>query len=180
MSDAYTARLVKSGTPTPEPVSYAQRVLASIVLGAMLLQVALFSLGFMDPYQRAFSLWGRPLEQRQQIVGPGAALNQLAGLFPPDAKIYWPKPQLHLHWNANYYFYPREIYISMTNGTYRYDKDYAEWNEYATDGWLASNKFTHELTFSNVVTRNGYQLVPKARAIPPLPPWETPPSGTSR
>jgi hypothetical protein len=37
----------------------------------------------------------------------------------------------------------------MTNGVYRTNEEYNDWNERPTEDWLIANGFTHVLNFKN-------------------------------
>jgi hypothetical protein len=133
---------------TPASLGRLKRATASLVLLALLVQISLFFVGLMDPVQRTASLWGKTLEERRTVVWQlGAGLTSLAKRFPEDARIYLMYPDSGLHPNAVYYFYPRLISITMTNGVYGSNEQYKEWNELPTEDWLISNKFNYVLTF---------------------------------
>jgi hypothetical protein len=138
---------VRNAVPTPQSPTIAQRAAASIVLGALLVQILLFYVGLLDPVRRTASVWGKNLEERRAVVwGPGAQLKSIAERFPPNARIYMLEPQQALpHWNGIYYFYPRILCCSMTNGAYRTNEDYARWNEWPSHEWLVKNNFTYTL-----------------------------------
>jgi len=99
---------------------------------------------------RITTLWGKSFEDRQQVVSqPARVLSQVAEQFPVDAKIYLVDPQLLLHWNSIYFFYPRLVTVTMTNGSYRSNEAYAAWNERPSEEWLVSNGFTHVISYKN-------------------------------
>ena len=107
-------------------------------------------------------LWGKSFADRQTAVcQPAQVLTQYAEQFPIDAKIYFTDPQLLLHWNAVYFFYPRLVTVTMTNGEYRTHEAYAAWNEWPTEDWLISHGFTHVVDYKN----NSL----KARQLPSAP-----------
>src|SRR5664280_1658629 len=96
-----------------------QRVTTSLMLLGLLVQTSLFFFGFMDPLKRAASLWGKDLEQRRLIVWqPGFALKSITAQFPLDARVYLMDPDPTTQYNSVYYFYPRLVTITMTNGSY--------------------------------------------------------------
>jgi hypothetical protein len=134
--------------PTQASVNRVKRAAASLVLLALLVQISLFFVGLMDPVQRTASLWGKTLEERRAVVWQlGAVLTSVAERFPEDSRIYLMYPDSSLHPNAVYYFYPRLISISMTNGVYGSNEQYKNWHELPTENWLLSNKFNYVLTF---------------------------------
>jgi hypothetical protein len=146
------------------PVSKARQVLASCLLAALLVQIGMFFVGLLVPVRRIESLWGKSFEDRQMAVcQPARVLTQLADQFPIDAKIYMTDPQLLLHWNSVYFFYPRLVTVTMTNRGYRTHEAYAAWNERPTDDWLISNGFTHVLSYKN----NALQIRPIQPAAHP-------------
>jgi hypothetical protein len=133
---------------SPQSVSRFKRAIAAVLLGAVLIQVLLFFVGLLVPMRRVAMMWGKSFEDRQLAVWqPGRVISQVARQFPPDAKIYFEDPDLLLHWNMVYYFYPRLVTVTMTNGNYRSREAYAAWNERPTEEWLISNKFTHVLSY---------------------------------
>jgi hypothetical protein len=118
--------------------------MASVVLLPVLVQIFLFYSGLRDPVERAESLWGKSILDRQNVVWqPGRTLKELATRFSPDARIYLLNPQLHTHWNINYYFYPRYVTVTMTNGAYQTEQEYQQWSERPSPEWLVANHFTH-------------------------------------
>ncbi|MGD1020849.1 MAG: hypothetical protein ABSA12_16180 [Verrucomicrobiia bacterium] len=126
----------------------AKRMLAGLVLLALLMQISLFFVGIMDPYTRGMSLWGKNLEERRGIVcAAGRALTHLADQFPQDAGIYLIYPQGFLHMNTVYYFYPRNVSVTMTNARYNTDEEYAQWHEIPSWQWLQTNRFSYVLSF---------------------------------
>jgi hypothetical protein len=135
----------------PQPaIGKAQRLLASLVLLALLVQVLLFFVGLDDPIHRIKVLWGKKLEERRAIVWqPGSALKAIAERFPPASRLYLMYPQPLVHWNSVYYFYPRLVTVTMTNATYRTDGEYAAWNERPTESWLITNGFNYVMNFKN-------------------------------
>jgi len=147
----------------PSPVSKACRILAGCLLAALLVQIGMFFIGLLVPVRRIEMLWGKSFEDRQMAVcQPARVLTQFADQFPINAKIYLTDPQLLLHWNSVYFFYPRLVTVTMTNGEYRTHEAYAAWNERPTDDWLISNGFTHVLDFKNNAL--------KVRQLPSAPP----------
>jgi hypothetical protein len=135
--------------PAPA-IGKTQRMLASLVLLALLVQVSLFFVGLADPIHRIDLLWGKGLEERRAIVWqPGSAFKAIAERLPPESRLFLMYPQPLVHWNSVYYFYPRLVTVTMTNGTYRTDKEYADWNEKPTESWLISNGFNYVMSFKN-------------------------------
>jgi hypothetical protein len=121
------------------------RILASVFLLGLLLQVFLFYLGLRDPVLlRALTFWDKTREQRLAASWqPGLVLEGLAAKFPADAKIYMMHPQALVHWNSIYYFYPRRIVVTMKNAIYHKEQEYTTWNEKPTEQWLMTNGYTH-------------------------------------
>lgn len=133
-----------------DPVSKFRHVVASCLLAALLVQIGMFFIGLLVPVHRIEMLWGKSFDDRQMAVSqPARVLTQLAKQFPINAKIYMTDPQLLLHWNSVYFFYPRLVTVTMTNGEYRSHEAYAAWNERPTDDWLISNGFTYVLSYKN-------------------------------
>ena len=127
-----------------------QHLATSLMLLGLLVQTSLFFFGLMDPLKRAASLWGKDLEQRRLVVWqPGFVLKSIAAQFPLDARIYLMDPDPTIQYNSVYYFYPRLITITMTNGSYGTTEDYQHWNERPTKEWLAKTNITHVVTFKN-------------------------------
>ncbi len=135
----------------PQPaISMTQRILASLVLLALLIQVSLFFVGLGDPIHRAEVLWGKKLEERRAVVWqPGSTFKSVAERFPMNARMYLMYPQPLVHWNCVYYFYPRLVRVTMTNGLYRTDEEYANWNEKPTESWLITNGVGYVMNFKN-------------------------------
>lgn len=131
-------------------VSRIRRGFACVLLAAVLVQIGMFYVGLLVPVRRVVALWGKSFGERQQVVWqPGRVLTQIAAEFPLDAKIYLVDPQLLLHWNSVYFFYPRLVTVTMTNAGYPSNEAYALWNERPTDDWLISNKFTHVMSYKD-------------------------------
>jgi len=146
-------------------VSNGRSVLACCLLAALLVQVGMFFTGLLVPVHRIATLWGKSFEDRQQVVSqPARVLSQLAEQFPIDAKIYLVDPQLLLHWNSIYFFYPRLVTVTMTNGGYRTQEAYAAWNERPSEEWLVSHGFTHVISY-----KNGLQVRQVQSATHPSP-----------
>jgi hypothetical protein len=125
-------------------------IVAYVVLVATLVQVAFFFFGLLDPINRITSLWGKALEDRRAVVWqPGSVLKGVADRFPESARVFLMYPQPLVHWNCVYYFYPRFVTVTMTNGVYRTNEEYNDWNEKPTEEWLMTNGFTHVLNFKN-------------------------------
>jgi hypothetical protein len=139
-----------SQLPPKPTATRGQRLLASAVLLALLAQIALFFVGIMDPYTRAQSLWGKDLEERRGVVcSMGRALKMIAERFPQTARIYMIYPQGAIHMNSVYYFYPRDISVTMTNARYNLSEEYAQWHEVPSWQWLETNHFSYVLSFKN-------------------------------
>lgn len=135
--------------------------LASVLLVAVMLQIGMFFVGFLVPMRRVESLWGKSLRDRQMVVcQPAAVLSEIARQLPEDSKIYMTDPVRVVHWNSVYFFYPRLVTATMTNGGYRTDEAYAAWDERPTEEWLMTNGFTlvmnckNGLQFSRVPSRS--------------------------
>jgi hypothetical protein len=127
-----------------------QRVIASLVLLALLVQILLFFVGLMVPVRRAASLWGKNLEDRREVVWPpGRALKAFADKLPTDTRIYLLYPQPPLHYSIVYYFYPRTVSVTMTNARYGSLEECANWNEVPSWQWLETNKYSYVLSFKN-------------------------------
>jgi hypothetical protein len=136
--------------PSLQSVGRWKRKIAPVLMATVVIQVLVFFIGLMVPVQRVATLWGKSFEDRQLVLWrPGQALTQIAKKFPEDAKIYFEYPDLLLHWNMIYYFYPRLVTVTMTNGNYRTREAYVAWNERPTEDWLVSNGFTHVLSFKD-------------------------------
>lgn len=137
----------------PEPqrtTTHGQQIIAYVVLLAVLVQLSFFFFGLLDPINRITSLWGKALEDRRAVVWqPGSVFKGLADRFPENARIYMMYPQPLVHWNAVYYFYPRYITVTMTNGVYRTNEEYNDWKERPTEEWLITNNFTFLVNFKN-------------------------------
>ena len=126
------------------PVSRTRRILAAMALLALLVQVGMFFFGFMVPFNRAASLWGKSLEDRRGVVwGLGKVLKGIADQLPPDARIYIMYPDHGFYINCKYYFYPRHVGITTTGKVYQTGQDFAAWNEEPTVQWLQLNGFSH-------------------------------------
>jgi len=131
-------------------VSRSRSLFAGCLLAALLVQIGMFFVGLLVPVHRVTTLWGKSFEDRQLVVcQPARVLSQIAEQFPVDAKIYLTDPQLLLHWNSVYFFYPRLVTATMANRSYRSNEAYAAWNEQPTEDWLVSNGFTHVLSYKN-------------------------------
>jgi hypothetical protein len=131
-------------------ISKTRRVLAGCLLAALLLQIGMFFIGLLVPVRRIEMLWGKSFADRQMAVcQPARILTQIADQFPMDARIYLMDPQLLLHWNSVYFFYPRLVTVTMTDHSYRSQEAYAAWNERPTDDWLISHGFTYVLSYKN-------------------------------
>jgi hypothetical protein len=127
-----------------------RRFIAGGILLACLVQILLFYVGLLQTTRRIMGIWGKSVEERRAMLGqPWAALKPIAERFPEDARIYVLYPEQHLHCAMNYYFYPRQISVSMTNGLYRIVEDYDRWAEMPDDPWLITNHYTHVLTFKD-------------------------------
>jgi len=127
-----------------------QRITASIGLLALLVQILLFFVGLMDPVRRAASLWGKSRDERLTTVWqPGSVFTSVAKQFPVNARIFLMHPNAMLQYNSVYYFYPRIITITLTNGLYRSDEEFKAWDEQPTDALLFSNHITYVLTLEN-------------------------------
>lgn len=136
---------------------------AGVLLGAVLLQVMLFWVGFLVPARRIAILWGKSRQERLHLLWqPGFVLSQVAERFPADARIYMVDPELLIHWNAIYYFYPRLVTVTMTNGNYRTREAYATWNERPSQAWLVSNHFTHVISFKDGIRAWPVTSLPKS------------------
>jgi len=139
-----------SQTEPPPAVSLTQRILASLVLLALLIQVSLFFVGLGDPIHRIEILWGKTLEERRAVVWqPGSTLKAIAERFPKGSRMYLMHPQPLVHWNSVYYFYPRSVTVTMTNGMYRTDEEYTNWGETPTESWLITNGLNYVMNFKN-------------------------------
>ncbi|MCG3149453.1 MAG: hypothetical protein PCFJNLEI_02915 [Verrucomicrobiae bacterium] len=121
----------------------------------------MFFVGLQVPLQRLVRLWGKPFAERQAIAWPaGRALTQAADQLPLTARVYLVDPQGLPWWvytQAHYYFFPRKVSMSMTDHYYGTDAELAKWNEHPTEAYLATNGFTHIMSF-----KNGIQLRPVA------------------
>ncbi len=148
-----------------------QHIIALILLLAVLVQVGMFFVGLEVPLQRLTRLWGKPFQERQALIWPvGRTFSQLAEQLPPDAKIYIEDPQGTYEWvyrHAFYYLYPRHATISLTDHRYEDPKEFSQWNEYPSEAWLVSNKFTFVVSF-----KNGIHV--RAVTLPSLYPHATP------
>lgn len=126
------------------------RSLYGCLLAALLVQIGMFFIGLLVPVHRIATLWGKSFEDRQLVVSqPARVLSQIAEQFPVNAKIYLMDPQLLLHWNSVYFFYPRLVTATMSNRGYRSSEAYAAWDERPSEEWLVSNGFTHVLSYKN-------------------------------
>ena len=133
-------------------ISGIRRGFAGVLLAAVLVQIGMFYVGLLVPVRRVVTLWGKSFGERQQVVWQvGRALTEIAAQFPPDAKIYLVDPQLLLHWNSVYFFYPRVVTVTMTDTGYRSNEAYAAWKERPTDDWLIAHKFTHVMSYKDGV-----------------------------
>ena len=131
-------------------LSRGRSLLPGCLLAALLVQVGMFFVGLLVPVHRLTTLWGKSFEDRQLVVSQAArVLSEIADRFPVDAKLYLTYPQRQLHWNSVYFFYPRLVTATMTNGEYRTDEAYAAWNELPTEDWLVTNGFTHVMSYKN-------------------------------
>ncbi len=107
-------------------VSRCRSLFAGCLLGVLLVQIGMFFIGLLVPVHRITTLWGKSFEDRQVVVcQPARVLSQIAEQFPVDAKIYLMDPQLLLHWNCVYFFYPRLVTATMSNRGYRSSEAYA-------------------------------------------------------
>jgi hypothetical protein len=137
--------------PESQPdISLSRRIGSSLVLLALLIQIMLFFVGLMVPVRRAASLWGKDLEERRGVVWQaGQALKSIAERFPVNSRIYLLYPQPPLQYSIVYYFYPRDVSVTMTNGSYGTLEDYAHWHEIPSWQWLQTNRFDFVLSFKN-------------------------------
>ena len=127
-----------------------QRIAASIWLFALLIQILLFFVGLMDPVRRAASLWGKSRDERLTVVWqPGSVFTSIAKQFPMNARIFLMHPNAMLQYNSVYYFYPRIVTITLTNGLYCSDEEFKAWDEQPTDALLFSNHITYVLTLEH-------------------------------
>ncbi len=138
--------------------------LAGVLLAAVMLQIGMFFVGFLVPVRRVESLWGKSVRDRQMVVSqPAAVLSEIARQLPESAKIYMTDPVRVVHWNSVYFFYPRLVTATMTNGGYRTDEAYAAWDERPTEGWLMTNGFTLVMNCKNGIQ---FTRVPTSLALP--------------
>ena len=130
----------------PSPPSKPKRILAGVLLGLLLLQVLCFFLGLQVPLNRIITLWGKSVEQRRQMLGPAdAAIEDVSVQLPLNARVYLMDPEAMSHKHSVYYFYPRYVAISMTSRSY--EGIYEKWDERPSPEWLATNQFTHVLSY---------------------------------
>jgi hypothetical protein len=130
----------------PRVPSKPKRILAGALLGLLLAQVLCFFFGLSVPMNLILALWNKSPEDRLAALAPaGHAIKGIADKLPIDARVYLMYPDATLHKNAIYYFYPRTVSITMTDGCY--ESTYAQWDERPTTEWLMTNHYTHVLNF---------------------------------
>jgi hypothetical protein len=126
------------------PPRRLKRSLAGALLGLLLLQVLSFFFGLTVPLNRVVTLWGKSVDERLALLAPaGHAIKDIADKLPIDARVYIMYPDATIHKNSIYYFYPRTVSITMTDGCY--ESTYAQWDESPTTEWLMTNHYTHVL-----------------------------------
>lgn len=142
-----------------------KRALAATLLLVLLVQIGLFFIGLLVPVRR-FVLWGKTREERLALVWPaGRSLEAMAKEFPLDARIYMVDPDSFIHRQAQYYFLPRQISVTMSNAGWTQDF-YEHWNERPTLDWLIQHHFTDVLKLTQT-NGSGAWLVASGAYIPP-------------
>jgi len=100
----------------------------------------------MVPLNRIMMLWGKTVEERRQVLGPAdAAIESVCAQLPMNARVYLLDPDSMTHKHTVYYCYPRYVTVSMTGRSY--EAMYEKWDERPTPEWLATNHFTHLLSY---------------------------------
>jgi len=142
-----------------------KRCLAAVLLTLPLVQVAMFFTGMLVPVRR-FVLWGKSRPERLTIAWPvGRQLEEWAQEFPLDARIYMVDPDEFLHRQAQYYFLPRTISITMTNRGWTQDI-YHQWVDRPTADWLVQHGFTFVLKLTVTNGAGGWAVAPAMRTPP--------------
>jgi hypothetical protein len=126
--------------------SKPKRILSGALLGLLLLQVLCFFFGLIVPMNLILTLRNKSVDDRLAMLAPaGHVVKGIADKLPIDARVYLMYPDATIHKNAIYYFYPRTVSITMTDGCY--ESTYAQWDERPTTEWLVTNHYTYVLNF---------------------------------
>lgn len=133
-------------SPPPPPPSKPKRILAGVLLGLLLIQVLSFYFGLMIPVNHIMLLWNKTVEERRTILNqPGGVIKGIGDRLPLTARVYLMDPVAVTHKNTLYYFYPREVSITMTDACY--EGGYDTWNERPSSEWLVAHHFTYVLDY---------------------------------
>jgi hypothetical protein len=128
------------------PPSEPKRILAGVLLGCLLVQVLTFYFGLTIPVNHIKLLWNKTVDERRMILNqPGGVIKEIGDRLPLTARVYLMNPVAVTHKNSLYYFYPREVSVTMTDACY--EAGYDTWNERPSQEWLVAHHFTYVLDY---------------------------------